>query len=712
MTKTSELAKEVFDYQYSSKHWEATLLHENVTVYNPETNISTVIDGETDLLAIDSNEKVYLDKTKYNNISDWPKVVLDLKNAANLCGYSINLNGEIFIMSENTFAKTFRCTHYYQYKGKKIVKEDARLEEEGRRVSLLSDKKNQRKNGKLMPRMTTSRGCSNVRCKFCFQVYLDSHGFVFKHSKANGKFHIGHQKRSLNEIVMRKCTLPDETKKRIIDDAGIALSTSITERMLNTMSQNKVAYVSQNIIRQFRSSHILKNNKTGEIVSSDNKSEIELVFDLLEANGARIAYLAVRPTMKQLDNFPKTSSQFALVSSTPHFGSNYGNGSYIAKTQAQRLGIEVVKDDCSFFAIKNVSTLSPLNGIVEKNDRIISINNQLLEKSMSLEAFVQFVTSFSDVPKIIKLARVTEENVTNSMTEKKQTEDSKSTSIMEEKALCSDLYSVHGKGRVFTDQMYVELERMAKKYQNGNQSKNDKCEVLLSISWVTPNAYVLGRLYGGTVFVDSTYSVCKFTNFIQFSVVIKLASGKAVTLLRIGLPHEKVFMMSYVFQVVIPSLLGSHFTKRVKLILSDGCPHLCSCIDKAIANTYIFARRGRCGFHIVTINMEKNVDPSLVYHDHCSDETRKGFRSLLQSWIYSWMKPTVFSESEFEISRDLLFDWLVSEEVSTNICSLENGMFLVNWIRTTVLPHAEYFCFYLRKAVPHDEDYTCCCIEG
>lgn len=203
MTKTCELAKEVSVYHETSNHWEATLFLENVTVYNPKTNSSTVIDGQTDLISIDANLKVYLDKTKYISTSDWPKVVLDLKNAANLCGYSINLNGENFIMSENTFAKIFRCTHYYQYEGKKIVKKDARLEEETRRVSLLSDKKNQRKNGKLMPRMTTSRKCSNVRCKFSFQVYFDSHGFVFKLSKANGAFHIGHQKRSLNEIVMR-----------------------------------------------------------------------------------------------------------------------------------------------------------------------------------------------------------------------------------------------------------------------------------------------------------------------------------------------------------------------------------------------------------------------------------------------------------------------------------------------------------------------------
>lgn len=76
------------------------------------------------------------------------------------------------------------------------------------------------------------------------------------------------------------------------------------------------------------------------------------------------------------------------------------------------------------------------------------------------------------------------------------------------------------------------------------------------------------------------------------------------------------------------------------------------------------------------------------------------------------MKSSVSSQDEMETSKDLLLKWIVSSEVTENVCSKEVCDIIIKWIRTSVLPFEREFAFHYRKMVANESNYTCCIIEG
>lgn len=151
---------------------------------------------------------------------------------------------------------------------------------------------------------------------------------------------------------------------------------------------------------------------------------------------------------------------------------------------------------------------------------------------------------------------------------------------------------------------------------------------------------------------------------------------------------------------------------RVRRIISDGDIWLCGAIDRAISTIYRKASRGRCGFHLVTIGFERNCKGKIRYYDSFPDILRTEFERMIQLWLYSWMKPGVFTREEYELSKLTLLQWLRSDEVVTNICDQASVDLLVQWIEVGVITHEEHYVFHTRVDLFALDSYTNCGIEG
>jgi len=154
------------------------------------------------------------------------------------------------------------------------------------------------------------------------------------------------------------------------------------------------------------------------------------------------------------------------------------------------------------------------------------------------------------------------------------------------------------------------------------------------------------------------------------------------------------------------------FPPRVNCIISDGDPWLCNAIENSICLTYRFSTQLQCGYHICTWSWINNIKKSLEYHEFVPEDVKQDFSKIILNWIYSWMRPSVDSQAEFEVSKRLLFSWLHSKDVIENVCLESNAALIVNWITESILPYKEQILFYQGKMVFNMDNYTTCPVEA
>ena len=120
-------------------------------------------------------------------------------------------------------------------------------------------------------------------------------------------------------------------------------------------------------------------------------------------------------------------------------------------------------------------------------------------------------------------------------------------------------------------------------------------------------------------------------------------------------------MFKYVLHYVIPEVFGNDFCKNVRAIVSDGDPQLIKIIDNAIFKIYTNAVRQPCCWHIVDKPMQK-VKKKFAPKHHTSSYFVEWLCRFLQSWLYSWMKPSagINCREEYEISKAILLSFLDS----------------------------------------------------
>lgn len=686
--------------------WKSTLYMENVTILDKTTGQITFVPTATDLISLDTGDSdvcIYFDKVRYQNQDDLDLLVTDLKTASTNSGFHLNRNGNNFRkVNNNLCTKVIRlcCTHckHGKYKGKKQVGVDPRTEPEGRKRTLISDRKNNRKDGRSLPRQTSTLHAHDV-CTFAFEVFYDGQGFVFQSPKGFKQYHQGHKKLNVHEMTLRKSEVTDKIKDRMIEDSGVAMSVAGTQRVLNLVIGHKGPFVRHSMVRTYRASYILRSSLDGSIVDRKGKNEIDQVLELLSSNQARVTYLSVKPILNT-----EGERKNIFLSSKPSDIELPSEGTYLVRCREKKLGIHVCGVGDRFLQVTKINKESPLSGLVSVGDRILSINGKSLYR-FTLDEFSDHVQSLSKEQKLLKMQH-------KRFTSAKPVSDESSTlQSVEEKELCTDLRYSNGCGKIFTKEMSEELERIAKTYRKDAMDPDVEAELYLSIAWICPFSHALANIHSNCLMVDTTFNVCKFTNYRQFSVCVKSTSGKVYTVARIGVPHEKTAILAWVIECCIPSLL-TNIGPKVNCIICDGDPHLCQVIDNSLRSVYRFATRLRCGYHICTRSWINNIDGTLVFHEFVPEDIKESFMKLIMNWIYSWMRSSIDSLAEFELSRDVLFAWLTSKEVIENVCSLENASMIVMWVKESILPYRNQFLFYKRKTLFNMDNYTTCPVEG
>ena len=80
-------------------------------------------------------------------------------------------------------------------------------------------------------------------------------------------------------------------------------------------------------------------------------------------------------------------------------------------------------------------------------------------------------------------------------------------------------------------------------------------------------------------------------------------------------------------------------------------------------------------------------------------------KSILQNWMYSWMKPGIETREAYMLSKYLLLKYVNSPQVVEQLGTLM-ASHMVLFLRKYIDPHESKFLFYLRKHVRHYAEYS------
>ncbi len=175
---------------------------------------------------------------------------------------------------------------------------------------------------------------------------------------------------------------------------------------------------------------------------------------------------------------------------------------------------------------------------------------------------------------------------------------------------------------------------------------DDKQDLMIGCAWTTPPEKRLFKMFGEVLHIDCTAD----TNYEDrpfLTITGRDSNGKMFTVIRAFLPNECAWVFRWwLFQTVMPSLLGREFIGRVKVIVTDGDSQETSQLDIAIALHFQNVCRVRCGWHVVDRGWIRCC-PGVR---SVSRENQAAFKaSIIQikAWLYSWMHTTCESEEEY-----------------------------------------------------------------
>jgi len=238
---------------------------------------------------------------------------------------------------------------------------------------------------------------------------------------------------------------------------------------------------------------------------------------------------------------------------------------------------------------------------------------------------------------------------------------------------------------------------------------DDKQDLMMGCAWTTPPEQRLFRMFSDVLHIDCTAD----TNIESrpfLSVTGRDSNGHMFSVIRAFLPNERAWVFRWIFQTVMPALLGKDYIGRVNVIITDGDACETSQLDIAITKHFPNVCRVRCGWHIVDRGWRKHCPGTRSV----SLPNQAAFASIsnqIKAWIYSWMSPRCETEEEYKISKSLLCAYLRHSDflrVASEAVADQIGTF----IREHIEPHEAFYCFHKRRHVRHFDTYTNSAHEG
>jgi hypothetical protein len=232
---------------------------------------------------------------------------------------------------------------------------------------------------------------------------------------------------------------------------------------------------------------------------------------------------------------------------------------------------------------------------------------------------------------------------------------------------------------------------------------DDKQDLMIGCAWTTPPEKRLFKMFGEVLHIDCTAD----TNYEDrpfLTITGRDSNGKMFTVIRAFLPNERAWVFRWLFQTVMPALLGREFIGRVKVIVTDGDSQETSQLDIAIALHFQNVCRVRCGWHVVDRGWIRCC-PGVRSVSRQNQSAFKANIIQIKAWLYSWMHSTCESEEEYIISKALLAAYLHSPPfVSTATEPVADRIRM--FIRDNVEPLETFLCFYRRRNIRHYDTYT------
>jgi hypothetical protein len=187
-------------------------------------------------------------------------------------------------------------------------------------------------------------------------------------------------------------------------------------------------------------------------------------------------------------------------------------------------------------------------------------------------------------------------------------------------------------------------------------------ELLLGLAYVYPKEKRIFRLFPRVLKVDCTSGTNNEKRSLLTMTVID-QNGKSFIIFRALLPNERAWTFQWIFQDVLPNMLGEEYLREINVIITDGDSQETTQLDIAIASFFPNVMRLRCGWHIIDRGWNAHGPKSTAATKDKRDEWTIVLR-VLQTWMYSWMRPECCeSQEELDISK-ALFEAYVQKEVN------------------------------------------------
>ena len=161
--------------------------------------------------------------------------------------------------------------------------------------------------------------------------------------------------------------------------------------------------------------------------------------------------------------------------------------------------------------------------------------------------------------------------------------------------------------------------------------------------------------------------------------------------LRAYLPHEKGWMFRWIFSHVLVQMFSLTVLKKTRIIISDGDAQEFGQLDNAIDRFFPNTIRVRCGWHLIDRSWEKHF----IKKSHFPEEAKDYYDILkknIQTWMYTWMKPSCEFLEEYQFFKYLLLRYVNSPRVVEQISTMMYDS-LVKYLNNYIVTHEYKYLF-------------------
>jgi len=233
---------------------------------------------------------------------------------------------------------------------------------------------------------------------------------------------------------------------------------------------------------------------------------------------------------------------------------------------------------------------------------------------------------------------------------------------------------------------------------------------MMAFAWTTTPEKRMFKLFPSVIFCDCTEDTNNEGRPL-LSMTGKDTNSRTFTIIRAFLPNQKMWVFRWVFSVLLPKVYGNELLKQVQVFITDGDPQETQQLDNGLDLFFPKAKRIRCGWHLIDRGWNARC-PTVKAFPSISEFFDR-MKVTIQSWCYSWMKPSYCeTKAEYLISKFLFKKFMSNPSFVTKEPHKYLIATIMIWFKNNFEPHESNFCFYKRAKLLSFGDYSNSVTEG